>query len=246
MLNYQGEDIRAINLQVKKLPKNKLIKVYSREKGLLLLSGTKLGGRSEPFVENIFSVKFNNNSDIHNIKASDYQQHFKNILLDYNQLSIAWHFAELLENFSHSYDIHSPELFDLFYISLDSLNNSQSYQEEISLPILLKFLWNFILFTGYKPDFSILIQETINKNTILYFDLEEGELIYNKPANNNSYNYIEILPKVQLAFSYLLASDYNNFNISLQKFCINILLRYLQNKAEKVFKTSSAIYELLN
>lgn len=247
MLNYQGESIRAINLQTKKLPKNKLLKVYSRERGLLLLSGNKLGGRSEPFVENIFTVKFSNRSDIHTIQASDFQLHFKNILLDYNHLSIAWNFAELLESFSHSDDVHSPELFDLFYISLDSLNQAEYYQEDKSLLILLKFLWNFIVFIGYKPDFKIL-DNYLGQEKILYFDLEEGELIAHKPEDsiNNNYSYIDILPKVQQAFSYLLASEYSNLNISLQKFCISILLRYLQNKAEKVFKTSSAIYELLS
>ena len=166
--------IEAINLKFIKLATGRILTVYSKEYGLMKLSGSSLGGRSDSFVRNFFYIKnlnFHNNShEIFQIKASEFQQNFPRLKLNLDCLSQAWQYAEIIEKCSHFQDEQSQEIFSLFLdslIFLEKISLENSNQENLLnniYRISCIFFWKIIKLLGYEPSI-----ENIQENKIITF-----------------------------------------------------------------------------
>jgi len=224
---------------VRKLPRGRLVIAYAREYGLLKLTGNNLGGRGEPFVENILWVNMRNlSNDIHTIKASEFQRHFK-LDTDLDKLMLAWQYCELLQNCSHFQEERSAEIFDLL---VDSLADLETCLTSRIYSISVSFLWNLIELLGYKPDFSILNSHKIPEK--LYFDLIAGTLSPNNLSKNRQ-EIIEILPNIQNAFLSLHNKRApEEIALQVEVFIHNILIRYLQRQTDCRLKSSKTMKQL--
>ncbi len=180
--------IEAINLKSNKLNGYRLLTVYSKELGVLKLSGSKLGGRAEAFVRNNFWINYSEKSDIHSIRQSEFIGLFKGINQNYEKLMGAWQWAEFLEACSHTGEDHSQEIFDLFWNCLKTLEEiPEQVYEQKGLILNLYFLWNLSHFLGYEPNLHLCQQNhekfdcPLLKNEAkfhdLFFDFEQGGIL---------------------------------------------------------------------
>ena len=180
--------IEAINLKSNKLNGYRLLTVYSKELGILRLSGSRLGGRSEAFVRNNFWINYNEKSEIHSIKQSEFIGHCKGISQNYEKLINAWQWAEFLEACSHTGEDNSQELFDLFWTCLEKAEEmSVEVYEQRALILNLYFLWNLSHFLGYEPNLHLCQQNHEKSNCPLlkneakfhdlFFDFEQGGIL---------------------------------------------------------------------
>lgn len=230
--------INALNLRLIKLPQHKIIKVYSDEYGLLSLSGKRLGGRSEPFVHNIFYIKYNPQKDIQQIQHSEFQQHFHGLQKDFERLSYAMYICELVEVFSHLNDPVSKDIYLTLYDTLARLHMGY----ETPVEIILYFLWEFIDLAGYKPNLTLL--ETSYNHDSLFFCLEDGELTSSINRTNTKY-LIQLLPRIQKGIHNLLHTNISSIEPEIQNFILSMLQRYLHHKSDSKLKTFDILKQLL-
>lgn len=225
--------VEAINLRSRKTISGRILSVYSKELGLLKLSGSKLGGRSEPFVNNLFWLKFRNDSEIQSIKASEFKRHFKDISSNLASLSYAWLFCELLENLSHFSDDKSKDVFNLFYSSLETLNLAKD--ETSCIHTALEFTWRLLCLTGYKPDLSVLKNIKSESHGDFFFDLTEGQI------RENLKQGVKLLPLVIETMKKLDADAFEELPEQPQKFTLGLLLRYTEAQIGKKLKSSELL-----
>ncbi|MDX1920969.1 MAG: DNA repair protein RecO [Candidatus Caenarcaniphilales bacterium] len=246
----QETRIEAINLRTRRVNGFKILTVFSKEYGLLKLSGSKMGGRSEPFVHNVYWIKLGP-SEIHNIKVTEFKGHFKQIIKDLDKMVYAWQFAELLEACSHFYEEKSEIIYNLFYETLSSL-------EEPNADYLLisnYFIWKLADSLGYKPNLRGCQKEYsdchLNKtfNYEAWLDLEHGEISCNFCSQRPSSEHVKILPGVYSSLHTLEnISNYEDYfthassrNEQAIEFVTKILQRYLQKHTEKRIKSMSVV-----
>lgn len=225
--------ITGINLHTVKLLNNKLLKIYSPDHGLVMLSGTKLGGRSEPFVINKYHIRITPNKDIFHIKQSEFVSHYTSINTHYELMSWSWYIAELYSIFSHFNDSQSQELYELL---CNTLTAFQYYNpEEFSYRIIaLEFLWEFIGLIGFCPNYEDFIGNIYDDYLL---DLDNGKFIpaldNNTLNKNNQYHLIQLLPKVQDALHSLIHGQYHKIDTIQQPIVIKILQQYLHHRSDK-------------
>ncbi len=234
--------IEAINLKTHKLSGYKLLSVYSKEYGLLKLSGSKLGGRSEPFVRNLFWIQMTEGADIHKIVNSEFQEHFSSLSLSLERMSTAWYFADYLEACSHPNEDRSQEIFSLFLNSLKELSNQVSVPDLDSITI--SFMWDLARLLGYKPNLRMCNQEaaecSINRNQDLraWFDFEAGGILCEKCSERPSYDSVIILPGIYKCLKLLdEGKTLNECPKGAVSFVTQLLQRYLQRHTNRKMKS---------
>jgi len=237
----QEIQIEAINLRTIKLNGYKLLSVYSKEYGLMKLSGSKLGGRSEPFVRNYFWISGGSN-EIHNIKQSEFISHFKNLSLDLDKLTCAWQFAEFLEACSHFHEEKSPEIFNLFIECLTHMDT-----EEVDLQALSNyFLWQLSEYLGYKPHLTLCELESAecklkqNPELEAWFDFEQGGVLCKGCSEKASTDSVRILPGIYKLLNSLDGANHNfkeKCKTGAVDFVNSLLKRYLQKHTSKKMKS---------
>lgn len=248
----QETHIEAINLRTRRVNGFKILTVFSKEYGLLKLSGSRMGGRSEPFVHNIYWIKLGP-SEIHNIKQTEFKGHFKEIIKDFDKMFYAWQFAELIEACSHFYEEKSENIFNLFYEVLGLLEApTPNY-----LLISNYFIWKLADNLGYKPNLRGCQNQFsdchLNKSTNYeaWLDLEQGEITCNFCSQKPSGENVKILPGVYSSLNVLenisTFPDYSSHASSLNEnaieFINKILQKYLQKHTEKKIKSMNLSYK---
>jgi recombinational DNA repair protein (RecF pathway) len=232
--------VEAINLHTKKLNGYKLITAYSREYGLVKMSGSKLGGRSEPFVKNNYWIKISN-SEIHQIKHSEFLHHQKGLIDDFDKLIFACQLSEYLESCSHFGDDHSSEIYELFDNCLALLGEGS----QDLIHIMNYFLWNLSGELGYQPNLfgcldrlpSCHLKE--NKDLKCWFDLDHGDLFCERCSNGEFGEIVQILPSVLQSLIGLNEKNYLQFkreNLKAEEFVKSILHRHIQRHCLKKIK----------
>lgn len=240
--------IEAINLRTRKLNGFKLLTVFSREYGLIKLSGSKLGGRSEPFVHNLYWIG-NSKSEIHSIKHSEFKGQFRNITTDLDKLSLAWQYAEFLEACSHHQEERSSEIFDLFQETLSQL--AQAANNDFA-PISNNFFWHLSELLGYKASLTLCDQPETNcalksrpESVEAWFDFEHGGILCSACKQRPSGDCIRVLPGIYKLLNILENSNQktntNNSvkNIAAEDFVTNILQKHLQKHTDRKMKSTN-------
>lgn len=241
--NDKEKCVEAINLRVQKLNGFKLITAFSKEHGLLKLCGSKLGGRSEPFVHNLYWIS-NSKSDIFSIRHTEFKGQFKELLTDLDRLTWAWQFAEFIETGSHYNEDKSREIFDLFLGSLEQL--SKSKKDEINF-ICSSFLWNLSAMLGYKVSLGLCDRERSDcklykesENTEAWFDLEQGGIMCSACQERTSRNKVKILPNI---YRTLIGLENNRkvseHNQQAEEFITSLLQKHLQEHTNKRLKSNN-------
>jgi DNA repair protein RecO len=142
--------IEAVNLRQKKLNGYRLLTVFSREHGLLKLTGSKLGGRAEPLLVNAYWIVWGR-EDIHRIRSSEFGENFRALRQDLATLAWAWHYCELVEIGAPFQEERSGEIFELLVASLRELDRSTREPQVVGL----WFLWSLLELIGYRPSIPI-------------------------------------------------------------------------------------------
>jgi DNA repair protein RecO len=239
--------IEAINLRTFKLSGYKVLSVYSKEYGLLKLSGSRLGGRSEPFVRNNYWISVGA-GDIHKIIQSEFLEQFSSLSTELNKMAHAWQYVDFLEACSHPNEERSGEIFELLYSSLLQLN-----KEEQATFISNKFLWKLTELLGYKPSLSLCDLEQsecyLAKHTEAntWFDFEHGGIICEGCQIQPSRDSIRILPGICKSLKEL---NQNNISTTTNKsaadFVLSLLQRYLQKHTNRKIKSLKIFQQLKN
>ncbi len=241
--------IEAINLKTRKLNGYKLLTVYSKEYGVLKLTGSKLGGRSEPFVHNHFYISFGK-EDIHKIIQTEFIGYFSKLNLNLERMAHAWQYSDFLEACSEAQDERSPQIFDLLFNSLSSLQKTEDQFENISL----QFLWQLSVLLGYKPNLGLCnlgqqchLNQKLNQENWpnAFFDLEAGGVLCSAcPEEPITAESIKILPNVYKALL-LLEKGQISDNAKLNQFLLGLLQRYLQKHTCQKLKSLKVFSQLL-
>ena len=230
--------IRSINLSCKKIGSSRILFVYSKEYGLLKLSGRKLAGRSQSFVENLFFVREQKNSDILAIQRSEFQRDFPQISTDYEKMLLALKYCFYLQKTSHYQDEKSPQIYQLFLESLEKINLldlelSFDQLKKIYCFYELKFLFELVDLLGYQINLQACANSQKEKNSSsFWFDFSQGSLICDS-CRDKKKKYLKILPGV---FTYLqkLRERENFSQLELEKkqrvnqFLLKIMQSYLR------------------
>ena len=234
-------ELEALNLRTRRLNGYKLLTVYSREYGLLKLSGSKLGGRSALLVHNKFWIKAGR-EDIHRILQSEFLNYWPALSLNIEKMSFALFFAELLEKLTNSYDPESPQIFELLIKAVQQLAEAPLQNTQLE-NIGLLFLWNLSKNLGYQPSVTLSDPQkhyTFNTENqpIVWFDLNAGELIYSSYQSTNNYskdNLIQILPGIYRALQNLSKNQAIS-SPQANHFLFKLMQRYLQVHSPQKFK----------
>lgn len=242
--------IEALNLKTRKLNGYKLLTVYSKEYGVLKLTGSKLGGRSEPFVHNYFYIVFGK-EDIHKIVQTEFIGHFSKLNSNLERMAHAWQYADFLEACTEGQDEKSAQIFDLLFHSLKALEESENNFEDISL----QFLWQLSIFLGYKPNLSLCglgpechLQKNINQDNFpsAFFDFESGGILCLSCPSQEviGSEAVKILPGIYKA---LLALEKGKMseNLKINKFLLSLLQRYLQKHSCRKLKSLEIFSQIL-
>ncbi len=139
--------VEGINLRCQRLNGYKLLTVFTRELGLLKLTGSKLGGRSEPFVHIRYSFEHKTNREIFNIKSSEFIGSYPKLYEDYDRLQLAWEGAGYLDSCCEQNFEGLEPIFDQFLLFLSTLNEQQANPKLI----FLQFVWGLCGDLGYEP-----------------------------------------------------------------------------------------------
>ncbi|MDJ0625699.1 MAG: DNA repair protein RecO [Candidatus Caenarcaniphilales bacterium] len=237
--------IEAINLRTKKVNGFKILTVFSKEYGLIKLSGSKLGGRSEPFVHNRYWINFGSN-DIHSIKQTEFIDHFRNLSTDLDKLYLAWQFAEFIEACSHFHEERSEQIFDLLFECLDQLERNNDVN---NVELVNYFLWKLTEFLGYKPNLSmcertkcsLLEGELVDS----WFSFQQGGVSCSACSNKPTSDFVTILPGIYKQLNYLSSIDEFQSQESISDNALNfvrtLLQRYLQTHTDRKIKSINGI-----
>ncbi len=241
----------CINLRCRKLPSTRILSVYSKEYGLVKLSGSKLGGRAQSFICNKFWIELQEGKDIYNIKHSEFIKNFSNLEKDLLILYHAFFYVEILEQASHFHDEKSEKIFNLLYKALEYLDELAIKENNNSFVLCntLYFLWNIIILLGYEPVLNI--KDNFESENKIIFDFENGLIDFKAHDFKFSKDFcVELLPNSYKAFLNLEKLKLSNIedlektinlNDKLIFFLINTLQRYLQIKIDRKFKSFSCL-----
>ncbi|MDX1918962.1 MAG: DNA repair protein RecO C-terminal domain-containing protein [Candidatus Caenarcaniphilales bacterium] len=240
--------IEAINLRSIKLNGFKLLVVYSREYGLLKLSGSKLGGRSEPFVHNLYWIGMGS-EEIHRIKQSEFQDYYREITSDFTRLSCASTMAEILEQCTHFHEEQSAAIFGLFRESLTLLNHRDKPEKSI----LLNFLWRICELIGYGVNLRLCGYEGRDcalsrdlQKVEAWLDLDHGGISCSTCTMLRPGHSIEVLPNIYQAMLALKEGHYECTQNASTHFLINLLLRHIQNQTDRKLKSVDLLKDALS
>jgi DNA repair protein RecO (recombination protein O) len=247
-MNFKREVcIEAINLRTHKLSGYKLLTVYSKEHGLIKLSGSKLGGRSEPFVHNRFWISIGQ-SEIHNIRQTEFIAHFTDVSRDLSKMAHAWQYAEFLEACTHENEERSEDIFNLLLGSLSSLEEGSTDLNTVSI----NFLWNLTKLMGYEPSLKLCGLpdqdcELVNgaRDREAWFDFEHGGLLCSACAERPSPDSIDILPKIYAVLNGLEKGVIASASSGANQFVMSILQRYLQKHSKRKIKSTKILQQLM-
>gem|GEM_PF-3458816 len=247
--------IRSINLSCKKIGSNRILFVYSKEYGLIKLSGQKLAGRSQSFVENLFWIREQKNTDIYVIRKSEFQRNFQNLSTDYEKILLALKYCFYLQKTSHYRDEKSSQIYKLLLNSLEKLD-FLSLQEPFSGAnqiyysfYELEFLFKLTDLLGYRINFRACSKKeqcNLKKNlNCAWLDFQEGIILcdFCKRERNTTYEeskqkkQIKLLPKVFLSLEELrkeriFSQEELRKKQKINSFLLSLLQNYLSLHAD--------------
>ena len=146
----------AINLKSYNLSESdKIIVMYSKDKGIIRgvakgvkKSTSKLGGRMDMLIANKLMLHKGKNLDT--ICQAEAINTFKNTRNDMNKLFYSIYCSEIVHSFGIENDPNSEEIYDLLYMTLQSISKAQNKVE--LLISVLKFQLKLTHIAGYSME----------------------------------------------------------------------------------------------
>jgi DNA repair protein RecO len=180
---------------------------------------------------------------------------FQNIQKDFDILSTAYFFCEIIDSVTLSGDQDSFDYLNLLLKNLDILNQKEKISSTEQKELIVNFLWQVTCSQGYKPQLNICFQTRKKRNSNQipqYFDFENGSILsetayldYLKenPYEDNIHIFKPGVFKVldDLDSNNALASEHQEFYDSSIKF----MQKHLEFCLHKEFKTWKTLEPLL-
>lgn len=184
---------------------------------------------------------------------------FRNVHQDYDALTIACFFADLLEAIAIEDDCYQDH-YDLIIACLDELNRIEDSEQ--SFLVCLQFLWELIAQLGYKPDLHTCSGTHVRKDASVsaqYFDLKNGSIMSTAAFNDllERDPYQETVSKMDTSvYRILQALETNNLSakelaaqnpnyITFVKSAIKLLHSHLEHSIHKTVKSWKLLEQIL-
>ncbi len=247
---------KAIILKTIKLGESdKILSVYSPEYGLIKavakgaykpMSSFGVKAQVLSYVE--FQLAKGRNLEI--VSQSKLVEDFRIIRSDYEALTFACYFVELIETIAiedDSYENH----FNLLLAGLNELNREGASRKLICL----QFLWELIEQLGYKPELSrcaISHRSKDSSQPAQYFDLKNGSIVstsaFNEFSERNPYQ--EEIVKIDTGL-YKILQSLDEQNLQEQESqhlnsTIKLLEKHFEYRMHKPIKSWKLVEEILS
>lgn len=242
----------AINLKSYNLSESdKIIVMYSKDKGLIrgVAKGvkkttSKLGGRMDMLIANKLMLHKGKNLDT--ICQAEAINTFKNTRNDMNKLFYSIYCSEVVHNFGIENDPNSVEIYDLLYITLQSISQSKNKVE--LLISVLKFQLKLMHITGYSLEMENCVECGCSiENEELYFSAEKGGTVCKKcriksPRATKLHHKLRDFMNTLLQLDYSTKSKYEDLaNEKVCEFCFNLMKCYVEYFSPKKIKSTEML-----
>lgn len=262
LLDYQA---KAIITKTQRLgDADKIVRLYCRDNGpisAIAKSAFKINSKSGPKLQvlNICEFLLAKGKSMDIVKEVKLQKSFKHINSNYDTLTLACYFMDILDHIAVSDDAYE-ELFDLIEESLLGLESAAKDSKEVVFTLAVSILWDLIKLLGYKPELDTchMSQKQRGQDQIpQYFDMNNGsiitKLVYDALTEEDPYldSLVEFAPGV---FPILEALDQGilrdfqpDFEIVFASLgFLNKHLEYCLHKEFKSWKLVSSLNQTLS
>lgn len=249
----QNFTTNAINLRSYNLSESdKIIVMYSKDKGLIKgvakgskKTSSKLGGRMDMLVANRIMLHKGKNLDT--ICQAEAVDTFMNLRRDMDKLFYSMYCAEIVTNFGIEEDPNSEEIYNLFYLLLQTMADAKT--KEKTLLAVLRFQLKIMHICGYslEMDNCVKCNCNIKNEDELYFSFEQGGILCKscKPTSLGAHKMhykIKDFLKTLLIFDFEEKTRYDELATErICDFCFNLLKNYISFYSPKKFKTTEIL-----
>ena len=242
----------AINLKSYNLSESdKIIVMYSKDKGIIRgvakgvkKSTSKLGGRMDMLIANKLMLHKGKNLDT--ICQAEAINTFKNTRNDMNKLFYSIYCSEIVHSFGIENDPNSEEIYDLLYMTLQSISKAQNKVE--LLISVLKFQLKLTHIAGYSIELEncVVCGCEPDENEI-YYSAAQGGIVC-KECMSSLCGALKLHNKLRGFLTALLQLDYNTksrydelANEKVCEFCFKLLKTHVEQHSPKKIKSSQML-----
>lgn len=242
----------AINLKSYNLSESdKIIVMYSKDKGIMRCvakgvkkTTSKLGGRMDMLIANKLMLHKGKNLDT--ICQAEAINTFKNTRNDMNKLFYSIYCSEIVHSFGIENDPNSNEIYDLLYLTLQSISKSEN-KVQLLLSVL-KFQLKLTHIAGYSMELENCVGCGCElKEDEIYFSAPLGGTLC-KDCRSKAINAVKLHNKLRgflialLQLDYSAKSRYDELaNEKVCDFCIELLKTYVEQYAPKKIKSTQML-----
>lgn len=245
----------AINLKSYNLSESdKIIVMYSKDKGLIkgVAKGvkkpkSKLGARMDLLVAN--KLMLYKGKSLDRICQADVLNTFNNTRRDMDKIFYSMYVSEIVNNFGLEDDPCSKEIYDLLYVTLESISNANSKVE--ILISCMKFQLKMMQISGFGIEFEscLCCNEPISDEN-MYFSSRMGGVVCEK-CNETLHLKTMMHYKIRDFLNALVQYDFNfkseyetKATEKVCMVCFGLLKEYISNHSSRRFNTSDVLQEV--
>lgn len=248
----QNFTTNAINLKSYNLSESdKIIVMYSKDKGIIrgVAKGvkkttSKLGGRMEMLIANKLMLHKGKNLDT--ICQAEAINTFKNTRNDMNKLFYSIYCSEVVHSFGIENDPNSEEIYELLYLTLQSISKSENKVE--LLISVLKFQLKLTHIAGYSIELETCIGcGCVLEENEIYFSVNNGGTICEN-CRTKAISAIKLHDKLRKFLIALLQLDYSAksrydelANEKVCEFCFKIMKSHVEQHSPKKLKSGTML-----
>ena len=245
----------AINLKSYNLSESdKIIVMYSKDKGLIkgVAKGvkkpkSKLGARMDLLVAN--KLMLYKGKSLDRICQADVLNTFNNTRRDMDKIFYSMYVSEIVNNFGLEDDPCSKEIYDLLYVTLESISNANSKVE--ILISCMKFQLKMMQISGFGIEFeSCLCCNELISDENMYFSSRMGGVVCEK-CNETLHLKTMMHYKIRDFLNALVQYDFNfkseyeaKATEKVCMVCFGLLKEYISNHSSRRFNTSDVLQEV--